>query len=88
MKKPAVLAALLLCLGLLAGCGSGSEGSSSTGQAQTETTEPTPQVVVEASSPGFDAASVYREASPGVVTIRSVFGGSAGAAEGSGFVLD
>ena len=36
----------------------------------------------------MDASRVYREAAPGVVTIRSVFGGGAGAAEGSGFVLD
>ncbi len=47
-----------------------------------------PQVIVETSGGGFDAAEVYREAAPGVVTIRSIFGGSAGAAEGSGFVLN
>ncbi|MGN6254837.1 MAG: S1C family serine protease [Solirubrobacterales bacterium] len=88
MRKPAVLAALLLCLGLVAGCGSGGEGSTSAGHApRAETTEPAPQVAVETSSPGFDATRIYMEASPGVVTIRSVFG-SAGAAEGSGFVLD
>ena len=88
MRKPSILVALLLCLGLVAGCGSGSSGSS-TGAPQGEASggEPTPEVVVEASSPGFDASRVYSEASPGVVTIRSVFG-SAGAAEGSGFVLD
>jgi S1-C subfamily serine protease len=45
-------------------------------------------VIVETAEHGFDAARVYREASPGVVTIRSVFGGGGGAAEGSGFVLD
>ena len=49
--------------------------------------EPQPQVVVETASPGYDAARVFEEAAPGVVTIRSVFG-KAGAAEGSGFVLD
>ncbi|HEX2266023.1 MAG TPA: trypsin-like peptidase domain-containing protein, partial [Solirubrobacterales bacterium] len=49
--------------------------------------EPQPQVIVETASPGFDAAQVFEEAAPGVVTIRSVFG-SAGAAEGSGFVLN
>jgi S1-C subfamily serine protease len=43
--------------------------------------------VVETAASGFDAAEVYREASPGVVTIRSIFGGE-NAAEGSGFVLD
>ena len=46
---------------------------------------------------GFNAAKVYSEASPGVVTIRSIFAGSgdsgspfggASAAEGSGFVLN
>jgi S1-C subfamily serine protease len=47
-----------------------------------------PRVIVETAASDFDAAEVFREASPGVVTIRSVFGGSAGAAEGSGFVLD
>jgi S1-C subfamily serine protease len=89
VRKAGILAALLLCLGLIAGCGSG--GSSETGtasQGKPSSGEPTPQVAVETSSPGFDASRVYSEASPGVVTIRSVFGGSAGAAEGSGFVLN
>jgi S1-C subfamily serine protease len=86
LKSPAPLAALLLCLALLAGCGSSRDGSTTGGPAA-EATEATPQVAIETSSPGFDATRVYREASPGVVTIRSVFG-SAGAAEGSGFVLD
>jgi len=88
VKKLSILAALLLCLGLIAGCGSGSSGSSTAApQGEAGGGEPTPEVVVEASSPGFDASRVYSEASPGVVTIRSVFG-SAGAAEGSGIVLD
>jgi S1-C subfamily serine protease len=93
VNRPGTLAALLLCLALLAGCGSGGDGSGSTATgsssahvAREPTPTPAPQVAVEASSPGFDAARVYREASPGVVTIRSVFG--QGAAEGSGFVLD
>ena len=51
-----------------------------------EATKTTTQVVVQTASEGFDAAKVYREASPGVVTIRSIFDESA--AEGSGFVLD
>jgi S1-C subfamily serine protease len=45
-------------------------------------------VIVATAEHGFDAARVYREASPGVVTIRSIFGSAGGAAEGSGFVLD
>ncbi|MGN6558336.1 MAG: S1C family serine protease [Solirubrobacterales bacterium] len=90
MRRLSALAALLLCLALLIGCGSSDENTSDTGgdHAAATAPEPTPapQVAVETSSPGFDATRVYEEAAPGVVTIRSVFG--AGAAEGSGFVLD
>ncbi|MBK5219547.1 MAG: trypsin-like peptidase domain-containing protein [Thermoleophilia bacterium] len=87
MRRGAALAALLLCLALLAGCGSGGESSDSGGQtAQAE--EVPAQVIVETAATGFDAASVYRKASPGVVTIRSIFPGAGGAAEGSGFVLN
>jgi S1-C subfamily serine protease len=78
----AVLPALL-ALALLAGCGGSEEGSGGGGSGATKTTT---QVVVQAASEGFDAARVYREASPGVVTIRSIF--DEGGAEGSGFVLD
>jgi S1-C subfamily serine protease len=91
VRRLAPFAALLLCLALLAGCGSGGGGSttgdsSSTRIARQPEPAATPQVAIETSSPGFDATRVYREAAPGVVTIRSVFDG--GAAEGSGFVLD
>jgi S1-C subfamily serine protease len=85
-----VAVALLLCLALLAGCGADDTSTDAgTGQsAATTAVAPAalPQVAIEASSPGFDARGVYEEAAPGVVTIRSVF--EAGAAEGSGFVLD
>ena len=54
----------------------------------TTVTESTPQVAVQTAEHGFDATRVFREASPGVVTIRSIFRGEGGAAEGSGFVLD
>jgi S1-C subfamily serine protease len=74
-------AALLLALSALAGCG-GSGGGASPARAP----RPAPKPIVEAAQSGFDAAKVYREAAPGVVTIRSVFAG--GGAEGSGFVLD
>jgi 2-alkenal reductase len=83
-RRAGALAALLaLAAALLAGCGG--EGDSATGGAP-EATKTTTQVVVQAAESGFDAAEVYREASPGVVTIRSIFEG--GGAEGSGFVLD
>jgi S1-C subfamily serine protease len=85
-RRRATSAALpaLLALALLAGCGGASSGSGTSGAA--EATRTTTQVIVQAASEGFDAARVYREASPGVVTIRSIFDESA--AEGSGFVLD
>ena len=88
MRRLSALAALLLCLCLIAGCGSSGSGSSSTSESASGGGSQQPEVAVETSSPGFDATRVYSEAAPGVVTIRSVFGGSAGAAEGSGFVLD
>jgi len=79
------LPAALLALALLAGCGSSDGGL---GDEQTVTTagETTERVVVETSDDGFDPAAVYRAAAPGVVTVRSIL--EAGAAEGSGFVLD
>ncbi|MFL5902078.1 MAG: S1C family serine protease [Solirubrobacterales bacterium] len=88
MRLAARWAAATLALALaLAGCG-GSGGSDSSRQTAVEGRQQTPQVIVETAAPGFNAARVYREASPGVVTIRSIFGGGGGAAEGSGFVLD
>ena len=91
MRRLLVLLALLAGLTLLAGCGSGDETTTQSDRAGDDPAAkvaraPEPEVVVEASSPGFDATRIYEEAAPGVVTIRSVFGG--GAAEGSGFVLD
>jgi S1-C subfamily serine protease len=82
--------AVLVCLALLAvGCGSSDSGGNGSGGAAAQS-EPAPQVIVETAASGFDAAEVYREASPGVVTIRSIFGSgdNAGGAEGSGFVLN
>jgi S1-C subfamily serine protease len=86
LRGAAALLALLALLGAaaLAGCGSeGGEGGTAT-RARPE--RQPPQVIVETAASGFDAARVFRQAAPGVVTIRSVFAG--GAAEGSGFVLD
>jgi S1-C subfamily serine protease len=85
VRRRAAPAALLLCLGLLAGCGSSDSGDAGSAVAPAPS-KPAPQVIVEAADSGFDAAQVYREASPGVVTIRSIFGSGGG--EGSGFVLN
>ena len=84
MRAPTALTAALLALGLLAGCGS--SGGGETGSTSTVAREAPPRVIVETAADGFNAAQVYREAAPGVVTIRSIFDN--GAAEGSGFVLD
>ncbi len=94
-RKASAAALLALAFGLV-GCG-GSGGSATTAPSSGgagATKAPPARVIVETSNDGFNAARVYREASPGVVTIRSIFdggnpvSGGASAAEGSGFVLD
>jgi S1-C subfamily serine protease len=87
VKRLSAFLMLAFCLALLAGCGSESDNSTSTpAEPEALMPEPEPQVAIETASPGYDAAEVFEEASPGVVTIRSVFG-SAGGGEGSGFVV-
>ncbi|HWO15511.1 MAG TPA: trypsin-like peptidase domain-containing protein [Solirubrobacterales bacterium] len=97
MRARAAATSALLALALLSGCGSNGENSAET-STTTTSPPPPPRVVVQTSEDGFNAARVYREAAPGVVTIRSIFGaeeadssdpfGGPSAAEGSGFVLD
>ena len=97
MKRALLLGAVLAALALVvAGCGSGNatpgpdeEGSSTATSTETTTAETSeaPEVAIETSAPGFDAVEVFEQASPGVVTIRSIFGPGS-AAEGSGFVLN
>jgi S1-C subfamily serine protease len=87
VKRRALWATAIVALAL-AGCGSSGNGGNSASAPATTGARQAPKVIVETAEHGFDAARVYREASPGVVTIRSVFGGGGGAAEGSGFVLD
>jgi len=84
---PALWAAAAVAL-VLASCGGGSDDENGSAARTTTVTEAAPQVAVQTAAHGFDAAEVFREASPGVVTIRSIFRGGGGAAEGSGFVLD
>jgi S1-C subfamily serine protease len=89
VRRLSALLALSLCLVLLAGCGSeGDDSTSATAEPGATATvpEPEPQVAIETASPGYDAARIFEEASPGVVTVRSVFG-EAGGGEGSGFVV-
>jgi S1-C subfamily serine protease len=91
------LAALALAL---AACGGSSDGSSSdSGAVTTVSTQssPTKTVVLSSQRDSFDPEAIYQQASPGVVTILSIFpggslssilgGGGGSAAEGSGFVI-
>jgi S1-C subfamily serine protease len=86
-----MLAALAAAL-IATGCGGGgdttiTEGASPTG---------TQQVVVQSSDGSFNPAQIYKDVSPGVVTIISVFdssgntilGSGSSAGQGSGFVVD
>jgi S1-C subfamily serine protease len=85
---------LVLVTALIAGCGGGGGNDSSTAAGQAP--QSTPQVIVEASDGSFNPAQIYKNVSPGVVTIDSVFegntsdilGGGGSAGQGSGFVVD
>jgi S1-C subfamily serine protease len=85
-RRAAALALVVALAALLGACG-GSDGSEESAGTAPETRTRTEVIVQTADTSGFDAAEVYREAAPGVVTIRSLFGG-VGGGEGSGFVLD
>jgi S1-C subfamily serine protease len=92
--RTTLLAAVAAAL-IATGCGGGGSDNSSTGASATPTT--TQQVVIQASDGSFNPAQIYKDVSPGVVTITSVFNGggssvlgSSGtsAGQGSGFVVD
>jgi 2-alkenal reductase len=100
MKRALTLLALL---GALAGCGGGDNTSSQTATATTPAgsqTQPTQTGAVKPPDDGaarssFDAETIYKTRSPGVVTVISLIGGGGanldGVAEkalGSGFVVD
>jgi S1-C subfamily serine protease len=84
---------VVLVAALIAGCGGGGGDSTST-SASAPPTET--QVVVQASDGSFNPAQIFKDVSPGVVTITSVFqggvsdllGGGGSAGQGSGFVVD
>jgi S1-C subfamily serine protease len=86
---------VVLVTALIAGCGGGGGDDSST-PAASATGGTATQVVVEASDGSFNPAQIYKDVSPGVVTIDSVFqggvsdllGGGGSAGQGSGFVVD
>jgi S1-C subfamily serine protease len=80
---------------LIAGCGGGGNNSNGTA-ASSDAPATTQQVVIQTGSGDFNPAQIYKDVSPGVVTITSVFegggssilGGGASAGQGSGFVVD
>jgi S1-C subfamily serine protease len=85
--------ALALAAAFIAtGCGGGGDTTITEGNSGS-----TPQVVVQAGSGDFNPAQIYKDVSPGVVTIISVFDSSgntilgqsgSSAGQGSGFVVD
>jgi hypothetical protein len=64
---------VVLVTALIAGCGGGGDNDSSTPAASVPQTAT--QVVVQASDDSFNPAQIYKDVSPGVVTIDSVFEG-------------
>jgi S1-C subfamily serine protease len=104
LRARRALAACLLAAAAIGAGACGGGGGSSTGNAGSvttvETTQSSPQktVVVQAQGGSFNPESIYQSASPGVVTILSIFpggslssilgGGGGSAAEGSGFVIN
>jgi S1-C subfamily serine protease len=89
-----LLAALAAAL-LGAGCGGDDDGETTTVEAGTGEGGDTNQLVIEADRGAFNAQAVYDSASPGVVTISSIFpngtdplaGPGPQAGQGSGFVI-
>jgi S1-C subfamily serine protease len=94
-----LLAAAAIGLGACGGGGGGSTSADS-GSVTTVETQTSPQktVVVQSQGGSFNPEAIYQSASPGVVTILSIFpggslssilgGGGGSAAEGSGFVIN
>ncbi len=92
--KVRIILATALVAALIAGCGGGGNDNGSTAASDVPTA--TQQVVIQSGSGDFNPAQIYKDVSPGVVTITSVFnqgassllGGGASAGQGSGFVVD
>jgi S1-C subfamily serine protease len=87
----AALAAAALAIGA---CGGDDEGSDGAPEPEPDGGQPAERVMIQTADGAFDPAAIYEQASPGVVTIRSIFGeastdilGGGGAGQGSGFVI-
>ena len=86
----------LLALGALALAACGDEDAEPAAEPVTAAEGDARRVVIEAEDGAFDAQTIYEQAAPGVVTIRSVlggggtpdlFGGGGGQGQASGFVI-
>jgi S1-C subfamily serine protease len=94
--KIRLLLATGLVAALIAGCGGGGGGGDSSSTTSASVPQTSTQVIVQASNGSFNPAEIYKDVSPGVVTITSVFsgdvndilGGGGSAGQGSGFVVD
>ena len=90
MRRALPVAATAACAALLAACGGDDEGRRG-GTIPADTVERTTRVEVveqQGDASGFDARSIYRRASPGVVTVISVFDEPAGGDDGGGLFGD
>jgi S1-C subfamily serine protease len=101
VRRPlaAALAAAALFVAACGGSGGGDGGNRGGGGGSSSAqpapqSGPLPKVAVETAGGNFNAERIYAKAAPGVVTIRSLFGGGTSllgggsAAQGSGFVID
>jgi S1-C subfamily serine protease len=93
VKLKAVFLAAVAAALIAAGCGGGGDTTITEGSAPSSAQ----QVVVQSSDGSFNPAQIYKDVSPGVVTIISVFDSSgntvlgqsgSSAGQGSGFVVD
>ncbi len=91
MRRPLMITlVVLLCL-FVASCGS-NDGLNDEGQngdapsATAPSGKSSDPVVIDTKGEAFNAARIYRDAVPGVISVRSIFGNQA--AGGSGFVLN
>jgi S1-C subfamily serine protease len=97
IRRTWAAAAILAAALALAACGD-EEGEDTGGTASVSDSEGrTERLVIEAEEGAFDPQAIYERAAPGVVTVRSIFGGGTdlggllggrrSAGQGSGFVL-
>ncbi len=99
MRWPLIITLVVLLGLLIAACGSddgiddGNSGDSPAATAAALSEKPEEPVLIDTTGEAFNAARIYRDAVPSVISVRAVFGGGdnpfgAQVAGGSGFVLN